>query len=491
MTKNSPRLSPADAAQILSDRRKARSELIPFAQATFGAYKPARHHYEIAKALEAVEAGEITRLMVLCPPRHGKTELCTRFCSWYLGRNPGDELIAASYNSRLGGVLGRKVRNVLDSPQYQRIFPEVALASDSKARDLWHTQENGTFLATGIRGGSTGFGANGLYIDDPIKGREEADSETIREDVRERYGAEFYSRLMPRPDGRPAWIVLTYTPWHEQDLGQELLEQMRAGIGDEWHVVRLPAIAEDGDPIGRRVGEALWPERYPIERLERVKGVLDGFNPRDWPALYQCAPAPEEGTFFQRDWFTPYRELPRGVRYVVTSDFAVSESEKADYTVHAVWAVDQQSDAYLVDLYRARAGSEETIDAALDFVAQYRAAAWVNEKGVIWRALGPLIQRRMREREIACPLPTYARTADKSVVAESYRGRVAAGRIRFPADSVWWADFLREHLAFPAGQHDDCVDAGALFGQHLAQAIAPPRRANLNVIDNFEASVFR
>ncbi|MGM7308596.1 terminase large subunit domain-containing protein, partial [Acinetobacter baumannii] len=190
-------LSPQEAAQELLARRRAKESLIAFTDYTNDLYEAAPHHQVIAEKLEAVERGEIKRLIICMPPRHGKSELASRrFPAWYLGRNPSNQIIAASYNSDLAGDFGREVRNIVATPEFGNVF-KISLASDSKAANRWHTDKQGVYVSAGVGTAITGRGANILLIDDPFKDRQEADSELRRELVWNWYTSTAYTRLMP------------------------------------------------------------------------------------------------------------------------------------------------------------------------------------------------------------------------------------------------------------------------------------------------------
>ena len=237
---------------------KARRSLLRFTEYTNPLYERAQHHEQIAAKLEAVERGEIDRLMIFMPPRHGKSELASkRFPAWCLGRNPQMQIIAASYNSDLANDFGRHVRNIVAEPEFGEIFPGVSLAPDSQAANRMNTNKGGSYVAAGVGTAVTGRGAHIALIDDPFKDREEADSERRREVVWDWYRSTLFTRLMP--GGR---IVLIQTRWHEDDLAGRLLEHE----GDQWEVLELPALSEDGD--------ALWPEWYGKDTLERIKATI-------------------------------------------------------------------------------------------------------------------------------------------------------------------------------------------------------------------------
>lgn len=277
------------AQEELRTRQAARRNLLDFTRYTYPGYQASYHHRLICDALEAVEAGRpwraeqpCTRLMVFMPPRHGKSELASRrFPPFCLGRDPDREIISASYGSSLATDFGREVRNIIAGPEFRTLFPSVHLAPDSSAKDRWHTNGRGGYVAAGVSTSITGRGANIFNIDDPVKDRQEAESLTTRESIWAWYRAVVYTRLAPK-----ASIVLTMTRWHEDDLAGRLLEQAEVG-GDKWEVLCLPAFDEQG--------RALWPERYDEEDLRRIQRVLEQ---REWGALYEQNPRPSGSSFF-------------------------------------------------------------------------------------------------------------------------------------------------------------------------------------------------
>ena len=330
------------AAQELLRRTDAQASLIAFTEYTNPIYRPASHHRRIADKLEAVERGEIDRLMIFMPPRHGKSELASRrFPAWYLGRNPQRQIIAASYNSDLASDFGREVRDIVGSQEYAALF-DARLRDDSRAADRWHTDMGGAYVAAGVGTAVTGRGAHVLLIDDPLKDREEADSEIRRQRVWDWFTSTAYTRLMPG-----GAIVVIQTRWHEDDLAGRLLAQQAAGI-DKWEVLDLPAL--DGNE------KALWPEWYDEKALARIRAAI---GVRDWSALYQQRPAPEEGDYFKSEWLKTYTKLPpkTEMRVYGGSDYAVT-ADGGDYTVHAVVGVDPEGRMYLLDLWRKQASSD-------------------------------------------------------------------------------------------------------------------------------------
>ncbi|QZP07784.1 terminase family protein [Caenibius sp. WL] len=399
--------------------------------------------------MEATERGEIDRLMVFMPPRHGKSEKTTkRFPAWYLGRNPKHQVISASYNSDLATDFGREVKGIISSPEYGDVFGNVGLRQDSRAADRMNTNHGGAYFAVGVGTATTGRGAHLAIIDDPFKDREDADSETQREKVWNWYRSTLFTRLMPG-----GAIVLVQTRWHEDDLAGRLLEQDgRVEDGGEWTVLELPALDENG--------KALWPEWYDEAALLRIKNTV---GPREWSALYQQKPQPDEGTFFKRDWFNTWDKLP-ALRYYGTSDYAVTDGG-GDYTVHRVWGISPSGDIFRVDGWRGQTASDEWIERKLDLIAKYKPLCWFGEGGVIQKAVEPMLKRRMRERNVHCRLEWLSSVADKPTRARSFQAMAATGRVHFEPG----AD-ISEFLVFPAGKHDDDVDTASLIGRAIDQA---------------------
>lgn len=428
--------------------KAARDDLLRFTEAVNPAYVSAAHHRVIADKLGAVERGEIDRLMIFMPPRHGKSELASRkFPAWYLGRNPSKQIIAASYNSDLARDFGRDVRNLVGEPEYRAIFNCVELSADSQAANRMHTNHGGMYIAAGVGTAVTGRGADVLLIDDPLKDREEADSERRRDTVWNWFRSTAYTRLMPG-----GAVVLIQTRWHEDDLAGRLLQQDgRKDEGGQWDVLELPAIDN---------GRALWPEWYPVSTLERIKAAI---GPREWSALYQQRPQPDEGTFFQRDWFKEWEALP-ALRYYGSSDYAVTDGG-GDYTVHTVWGVDAAGAVYRVDQWKGQTTSDVWVEQKLDLIKRYKPLAWFGEGGVIQKAIEPMLRRRMRERGVFCRLEWLPSVADKPTRARSFQAMLASGRVYFERE----AD-LSEFLVFPAGKHDDEVDTASLIGRAIDQA---------------------
>ena len=438
----------------LMSRRKARKGLIAFTEHTLSSYAAAAHHTLIAEKLEQVERGEIDRLMINMPPRHGKSELASRrFPAWFLGRHPGKSIIAASYNSDLATDFGRQVRNVVASSEYGKLF-DTKLAEDSRAANRWNTDAGGAYVAAGVGTAITGRGADVLLIDDPLKDREEADSELQRNKIWDWYTSTAYTRLAP--GGR---VIVIQTRWHEDDLSGRLIAEQAKG-GDLWTVLDLPAIRADGS--------ALWPEFYPLSVLERYRSVLPA---RDWSALYQQRPTPEEGAYYKREWFRYYDEKPAHLRIYGASDYAVTDGD-GDYTVHLVAGVDPSDNIYVLDVWRGQTTSDVWVQVMLDMVRKHKPLMWVEEQGQIIKSIGPFLDKRMREERVYCRREQVASASDKPTRSRSIQARTAMGKVYLPSKAPWLSDFQGELLTFPAGKHDDQVDAYGLIGRMLDELVA-------------------
>lgn len=469
-----PILSPAQAASELQRRRNSRRGLLGFVEYTYSRWQTGQHHVEICEALEALAKREIRRLLIEAPPRHSKSEIASRrFPAWYLGHNPEHQIIAASYNERLATNNGRSVRNIVGDSRYLNIFDGVSLAPDSKAAGRWNTSAGGAYLAAGIGGGITGWGANLGIIDDPFKGRQEADSQLIRDNVWDWYTSEFYTRLMPG-----GAVLMMLTRWHEDDLAARALDS------EDWHRITLPAIQNEGS----EKEQALWPAWYPLERLHEIRDVLPA---RDWYSLYQQSPRAEQGTYMLRDWFSERYDLrhddkgkllpPEPVNIYITGDFAVSErtsNNDPDFTELAVIGVGVSSKIYILDWWHGQTTPDVWIDALLDLCAKYKPLAFFGEGGVIRRSVEPFLAQRMRERSTYVRVEWINPIHDKTVRGRALQGLASMGRVIFPRND-WAQRVIDIVVGFPGARYDDAFDALALFClalQSAHPAFAPAKK---------------
>lgn len=383
-------------------------------------------------------------------PTHNSELASRRFPAFYLGRRPDRQFISVSANAEMATDFGRDVRNIIRSEEYRGLF-STTLAEDSQAKGKWNTTEGGIYYAVGIGGQIMGRGAHVMLIDDPFATMADALSELERKNVWDWYTGTAYNRLMPG-----GAIVLINHRMHEEDLSGMLLHQQAAG-GDKWEVVELPAIDERGD--------ALWPEAYPLEALERIR---TNSQARFWSALYQQKPSPDEGDYFRAEWLNPYVVPPAGLKIYGASDFAVT-SEGGDYTVHVIVGVSESRKLYLLDVWRLQSASNVWIEAMIRMIQQWKPLAWAAEAGQIKAALKPFIDDAMRRAGAYCWLKTFPTKGDKGIRARSIQGRMAVDGMYVPEHAKWFPEFRHELLSFPAGKHDDQVDAIGLIGQLLLE----------------------
>lgn len=405
--------------------------------------------------------------MFLMPPQHGKSTISSRsFPAWSLGRNPLHDVISASATQELADDFGRDVRNVIASPECRRLFPGLALAEDSQAKGKWNTKEGGLYYATGIGGTLFGRGATRAIIDDPFASWEDAQNERARNRVWDWYTGTLYNRV--RPGGA---IVLIQHRLHEDDLAGRLIAQMADSAKDQWRIVNLPAIDE--------YGCALWPERYDVPALERIR---INTAPLKWSALYQQEPLPEEGTFFKREnlELVPLSAVPKNAHRYMSGDFAVKEPEEGqsepDYTDIATHAYAGDTLYLGLEGWYGQKSPDKWIEALIEQGKRHKPFVFFGEGGVIRRAVEPFLTRRMLEERTVIPCEWINRHADKPTMARSLQGMSALGRVKI-VDTEYGRRLLAQLLKFPGGRFDDAVDMAVNMALAIDQAhpsILPP-----------------
>jgi predicted phage terminase large subunit-like protein len=435
-----------------------------FAQVVNPKYRWYRHCEVLADALERVVTGEITRLMVFMPPRHGKSELASRiFPAYYLLRHPDRWVGLNSYAADLAQTFSRTVRD-----HYQQAGGVIR--DDSGAVKHWETPQGGGMWAAGVGGPITGKGFHLGIIDDPIKNAEEANSEVIREKHRDWYRSTFYTR--EEPGGA---VVVIQTRWHEDDLAGWLLTLEQDDEPERWHVVNLAAVAEAPDerpvfpttctvePDWRTPGQALCPERYDVPKLQQLKSKVGSYY---FGALYQQRPTSAAGDVFKRAWWkfytTPEHPIPgvavlppRFDRVIQSWDMAFKDEETSDFVAGQVWGA-QGTRCYLLDRVKERMSFTASCAAVVGMTAK-----WPKSRGkyIEDKANGPAIINALR-RTVHGVVPVKP---DGGKVARAFavQPMVEAGQVYLPHPSIapWVEDFIRELAAFPRGSHDDDVDA--------------------------------
>lgn len=473
-TKNS---SPSPAEQVYSEilrRQLLRRDLLPSkpSRSTFEApptptleaywkarypnYQYAQHVALLIHTLEQLRAGDA--LIINMPPRHGKSESVKAYIEWYMGQHPDHSVMYGSYSARLAYRQSRAVRNeILTGGAFPRAFPQVQLARDERSKAQWQTSAEGGFLPAGVGGSITGFGAHLAVIDDPIKGRKQAESPVVRQGVIDWFKNDLYTRLAP-----DSILIVIQTRWHTEDLTGWLLENMEdEDFSDlNWKTLELPALAEPTrekpDPMGRAAGAALWPDRWSAAKLEKTRRVLGDY---DFSALYQQCPTVKGGTIFLES-VTRYEVPASEGRTVVFADTASSKRETADYSAFSVWRSYLEKGemcADLLEVVHGRFSITEFGAQARRLQEQYGVPIHVEKNGV------------------GLPITQYLTSVDLNVIPVTvegdkytrslpYSAAWNTGRIRLPRAAPWLSSWMTEHLAFTgtdADGHDDQVDSGS------------------------------
>ncbi len=396
-----------------------------------------RHLIFIRQQLDRVTRGDINRLMLFLPPRHGKSEMTTiRYAVWQLERNPAQRIIVGAYNQTLANKFSRKARKIA--------MERIDLNERRTAVEDWETTEGGGFRAVGVGAGITGQGGNLIIIDDPVKNREEANSETYRDRVYSWFTDDLFTRL--EPGGA---IILIMTRWHEDDLAGRILSGEDA---DAWEVVSLPAEALEGDPLGRELGAALCPERFNLDDLGRIKRVLGN----SYYALYQQAPTDPEGGMFRREWFEIVPHVPIHAKRVRYWDKAGTSGAGA-YTAGVKMAVDSDGVFFIEDLIRGQW-------AATEREAIVRQTAEIDGKNVeIWIEQEPGSGGKESAESTIRNLAGFVVRADRVTGDKITRAgpfsAQAGGRNVKLKKADWNRRYLERLVTFPYGKYKDDVDA--------------------------------
>lgn len=416
-----------------------------------GRWKRYRHLDYIADEIVSALAKGGGRLIVSAPPRHGKSEFISHWVPvWFLENFPDQNVILASYEAEVAAGFGRKVRNEFES------HPELKtkLSPDSTAAHRFNTNRGGGMITAGAEGPITGRGGKLLIIDDPIKNKEDADSALKRKKIIEWFEWVFYTRAEPG-----ATIILLMTRWHESDLAGYLIKNH----SDNWKEIKLPAIAEDRDPLGRMLGEALCPERYEVQALQGIKA---GIGPRGWSALYQQNPTVEEGNLVKREDFKYWKELPSRFEKLIQSwDMTFKETQDGSYVVGQVWGK-FQADYFLVDQVRTRTEFVGAQNLVKSFTAKHPKAIPILIED---KANGPAIISSLK-REVSGIVPIDVK-GSKYARLEAVSPLYNAGNVHLPDPTIapWIHDYIEEVVSFPSGSHDDQVDASSQALDYLRE----------------------
>lgn len=454
---------------------KARNGILGFTLATKPDYQIGWHHRELAKKINAWVRGDIKFLMVFMPPRHGKSELVSRRLPAFLhGKYPDCEIMAASYLDSLAGDMTTDVQNIIDCPAYKTIFPQTRIwpPGSSYTKGMRNSSEHhimyrrGKYRGQGVGGSFTGKGANFIIIDDPIKGREIADSATFRDRLWNFYINDLFSRLeTDLVTGRSGQILITQTRWHEDDLSGRLLNLMKDNPGAvQWDVVNYPAIREDLDEPSdtRKIGDALWPEKFDLAHLMQIK---ESSGDRAWASVYQQSPMPAGGSLFTEEMFV-YVDLPEKFDYTfIMADTAYKDKQDNDYTVFTAFGVANAKipELFIIDVWRKRIKAAEIEKPAIDFIKQYQEygfrGAYIEPKGH-----GIYLNQSLPKSGISIPSESRLekffddRRVDKVERANNIIPRLSNKKVHINRKLNNKEELVREALNFPNGKHDDFVD---------------------------------
>lgn len=493
----SDELTPRDKAREVLRRQRAAASLVEFSGAIelpgvpitnldeCEDFKPvetrtALHHILTMQAIERCMLKPRGRLMIFEPPGSAKSTYAVAGSAWYLGKFPRSAIIYISYATGIAAKQSRRIRAICRDPQYQCIWPETPkLLEDQRSIDDWQLTNGSGLMAAGILAGITGNRTDGLVIDDPVQNREQADSPTVRAKTYEEYIDTAMTRAKP-----DMWVILIMTRWHEDDLAGSILPEKYNGEsgfikcrdGQTWEVLCIPAEAERVDDVlGRQPGEFLWPEWFPREHWSTWRD-----NPRarrTWSALYQQRPAPQAGIQFSREVleanrYDPDRAAgdegarPVNLRMYGASDYATLAND-GDFTEHGVFGMDPNGDLWAVDWWSGQKETDVSIDTFISKVGIWKPARWANEGGLIDKAIGPAIRRRMRETQKYVVIDSLPSIQAKDIKLQSFHARCSAGAVHFPRNRPWADRVIDQLVGFPGAKWDDAADVCGLIGRML------------------------
>ena len=431
-------------------REKAQDNFMDFVHQMWPGFINGAHHKVMAKKFQEIAEGKCKRLIINMPPRHTKSEFASFMLpAWFLGKYPDKKIIQCSNTAELAVGFGRKVRNLVGSDAYSKIFPGVGLKSDSKAAGRWDTNKGGMYFAIGVGGTVTGKGADLLIIDDPHSEQEAAiaaSNPEVYDKVYEWYSSGPRQRLQPG-----GAIVVVMTRWSLRDLTGRILKSSIERDGDEWEIINFPAILPSNKP--------LWPAFWPLSELLALKEELPVGK---WSAQYQQSPTSEEGALVKRDWWKLWEgNRPPPCEFIIQSwDTAFTKNERSDYSACTTWGVFYKDEdrkdpnIILLDAYKERLEFPELKEQALIMYKEWEPDACIVEA----KAAGSPLIFELRRMGIPVSEFTPTRGNDKIARLNSVTDLFASGKVWAPGTR--WADEVIEQMAaFPNSDHDDLVDS--------------------------------
>jgi len=446
-------LKDLEALEDVQNKKKAKEDFISFVNLMWPSFISGRHHQKMASAFERVASGELKRLIINMPPRHTKSEFASYLLpAWFLGKYPEKKVIQTAHTAELAVGFGRKVRNLIQSEDFQNVFSGITLSSDSKAAGRWNTNKRGDYFAIGVGGAVTGKGADLLIIDDPHSEQDAQQGQfnpEVYDRVYEWYTSGPRQRLQPG-----SAIIVVMTRWSLRDLTGQIMKSTGNKKGmDEWEVIEFPAIMPSGKP--------LWPEFWSMDELDALKAELP---PTKWNAQYQQNPTSEEGALIKREWWREWdRPNPPPCEIILQSwDTAFLKTQRSDYSACTTWGVfyhpddtgRSQPNLIMLDAYKEKLEFPDLKRAAYDKYMEYEPDQMIVEK----KASGAPLIFELRAMGIPVTEFTPSRGQDKIARANAVTDLFASGSIWHPP-TQWAHEVIEECAAFPSGEHDDYVDS--------------------------------
>lgn len=414
-------------------------------------------------------SGKRPKLVIQAPPQHGKSVQIIDFISWLAGKLPEYRTIYTSFSERLGIRANLRLQRVYDSDIYSRVFPNTKISSKNavtisaqrlRNREIIeYIDHEGYFRNTTVRGSITGESLDLGIIDDPIRGRQDANSLAIRDATWDWFTDDFFTRF-----SEEAGLLAILTRWHVDDPIGRLID-----ADPTVKVLSYPAIAVH-DEKHRKAGEALFPEHKSLEFLLERKKIMP---PANFEALYQQNPFITDGGIFKTEWFKSYRVLPKLKFAVITVDTAQKTKEQNDYSVFALWGQGEDGNAYLIDILRGKWESPDLIKMAKAFWHKHIPIFNIRSMNVEDKVSGTtLIQTLSKSVDPVIPIKAVQRNIDKITRANDVAPFIESGRVYLPEKAEWLNDFIVEHAQFPNGAHDDQVDTTSdglniIFGKSI------------------------
>ena len=440
----------------IKSQEKCQVDFLEFVKYLWDGVILGRHHKILADKLNRVSQGKCKRLMVMLPPRHSKSEFAsTYFPAWMMGLNPALKIIQATHTAELAVRFGRRVRNIIDSEEYQNVFPNISLSADNKSAGRWTTDDGGEAFYSGVGGAITGRGADLLIIDDPHS-EQDAMSPTAMESAWEWYTSGPRQRLQPG-----GTIVLVMTRWSSKDLAGRLLKRQSEENADQWEVVEFPAIMPESD-------EPLWAEFWKKEELLSVKASLPISK---WNAQWMQNPTAESGSIVKREWWQNWEqdEIPACHTVIQSYDTAFSKKETADYSAITTWGIFDPEDGteqaiILLDANRYRVDFPELKKIALEEYKYWEPDIVLIEA----KASGTPLTHELRKMGIPVQSYSPSRGQDKIARMNSVSPMFESGMI-WATDDQFAEEVIEEMASFPFGEHDDFCDSSTMALMRVRQ----------------------